>query len=101
MTITETDLSTGKITVRDLTPEEVAQRALDQQQAAADAQARQLVQGNRGTLEGRAAQALDTNRTYLAIASPTAAQQRAQLERLTRQNTAVIRLLLNQLEGTD
>lgn len=101
MTITETDLSTGKITVRDLTPEEVAQRALDEAQALADAQVRALTEGNRTTITDRAAQALRTNRTYLGLASPTAAQQRAQVAALTRQNTAVIRLLLNQLDGTD
>lgn len=52
------------------------------------------------TIEDRLRNALDANRTYLAIATPTAAQQRAQLARLTRQNTALIRRLLRDLTDT-
>ena len=52
------------------------------------------------TIEDRLRQALDANRTYLAIATPTAAQQRAQVARLTRQNTALIRRLLRDLTDT-
>ena len=54
----------------------------------------------RVTIEDRLRQALDANRTYLAIATPTAAQQRAQVARLTRQNTALIRRLLRDLTDT-
>ena len=52
------------------------------------------------TIEDRLRSALDANRTYLAIATPTAAQQRAQVARLTRQNTALIRHLLRHLADT-
>ena len=52
------------------------------------------------TIEDRLRSGLDANRTYLAIATPTAAQQRAQLARLTRQNTALIRHLLRHLTDT-
>ena len=52
------------------------------------------------TIEDRLRQALDANRTYLAIATPTAAQQRAQVARLTRQTTALIRRLLRDLTDT-
>ena len=52
------------------------------------------------TIEDRLRNALDANRTYLAIDTPTAAQQRAQLARLTRQNTALIRRLLRDLRDT-
>ncbi|MDQ5975408.1 MAG: hypothetical protein QG661_2617 [Actinomycetota bacterium] len=52
------------------------------------------------TIEDRLRQALDANKAYLAIPTPTAAQQRAQLARLTRQNTALIRRLLRDLTDT-
>ena len=55
---------------------------------------------NQRTVEDRLRNALDANRTYLALATPTAAQQRAQLARLTRQNTALIRRLLRDLTDT-
>jgi len=52
------------------------------------------------TIEDRLRSALDANRTYLALDTPTAAQQRAQVARLTRQNTALIRHLLRDLTDT-
>ena len=55
---------------------------------------------NQRTIEDRLRNALDANRTYLAIGTPTAAQQRAQVARLTRQNTALIRRLLRDLTDT-
>lgn len=55
---------------------------------------------NARTVEDRLRSALDANRTYLAIATPTAAQQRAQVARLTRQTTALIRHLLRDLTDT-
>jgi hypothetical protein len=56
---------------------------------------------NRVAIEEQAAQALDVNRTFLALATPTNAQTLAQVKALSRQNVRVIRLLLNQLDGTD
>lgn len=54
----------------------------------------------RVTVEDRLRLALDTNKAYLALDTPTAAQQRAQVARLTRQNTALIRHLLRDLTDT-
>ena len=56
---------------------------------------------NTATLQSKASSALDTNITYLAIASPTNAQVTAQVKALTRECTALIRLLLGQLDTTD
>jgi len=52
------------------------------------------------TIEDRLRQAIATNKAYLALDTPTAAQQRAQVARLTRQNTALIRHLLRHLTDT-
>jgi len=101
VTITETDLRTGVVTVRDLTPAEVAQRAADAAQAAADAQARALTDGNRTTLTDRAVTSLQGNRDFLALTSPSQADALAQIKDLTRQSTALIRLLLGLLDRTD
>jgi type II secretory ATPase GspE/PulE/Tfp pilus assembly ATPase PilB-like protein len=58
-------------------------------------------QGNADTLRTRAEQALDANRKFMAIASPTNAQVVAQVKALTVQNTAIIRLVIGRLDGLD
>ena len=66
--------------------------------------ARQVIvqqETNRKTIEQQAKTALATNKTFLAITSPTNAQTLAQTKALTRQMNGVIRLLLNQLDETD
>ena len=62
----------------------------------ADTLAAQTQDTNRGTIEDRLRQALAGNATYLAIATPTAAQTTAQAKALTRQVSALIR---HQLAG--
>lgn len=52
---------------------------------------------NRDQIFNKAQQALTVNATFLAIATPTAAQNAAQAKALTRQVNALIRLLLGAL----
>lgn len=52
-------------------------------------------------IRDNARQALAGNRTYVGTATPTAAQTTAQVKALSRQVNGIIRLLLNELDGTD
>lgn len=56
---------------------------------------------NAETLRQQALAALSSNRTYVALASPTAAQTTAQVKALSRQVNGLIRLALGQFDGTD
>lgn len=67
----------------------------------ADELANATANTNRTTIQTQAKTALANNRTYLAIATPTTAQMRAQIDALTRQNQALIRLAINQLDATN
>jgi hypothetical protein len=55
---------------------------------------------NRQSIETKAVNALAANVTFLALANPTSAQVSAQVKLLTRETSALIRLLLNQLTDT-
>lgn len=58
-------------------------------------------QDNQDAIRAAAAQALASNRQYVGLSSPTAAQTAAQVKALTRQQNGLIRLLLGQLDNTD
>lgn len=55
---------------------------------------------NAQTLRDKAATALTANAAFLALTSPTNAQTASQVQTLTREVNAVIRLLLNQTDST-
>ncbi len=82
-----------QVETRALAPTEVA--ALAAQDTADQAAA------NGRTLEDRLRTLLARNGEFLALAAPTAAERNAQVERLTRQCSALIRLALRDLGGAD
>jgi len=74
------------------------QPILNAEAAAAAAQASQAA--NAASLQGKAQAALAANSTFQAIASPTNAQVLAQVQLLTKECNALIRLALNLLDTT-
>lgn len=56
---------------------------------------------NESSVSAAALAAWQANKDFLALPSPTNAQNAAQVKALTRQNNALIRLLLNRFDGTD
>ena len=56
---------------------------------------------NATQIESALKQALQDNKAFLALASPTAAQRNSHIEKLTRQQNRIIRLLLNKLDNVD
>ena len=74
----------------------------DEENAAADDRAASATaEANGAALRTQAAAALATNRAFLALAAPTNAQTLAQVKHLTRVVTALGRLELGDLSGTD
>lgn len=57
-------------------------------------------QANLAALQAKAQTALTANAAFLAIGSPNAAQTLAQVQILTRECNALVRLLLGQLDST-
>jgi hypothetical protein len=58
-------------------------------------------EANDATIRQQANNALDNNRTYLALGAPTNAQVVAQVRGLTQQLNGVVRLVLGKLDGTN
>jgi hypothetical protein len=82
----------------------VEQRALTADEVAyfvTPAQDVQVEEGRRGQLRDRLRLAVVSNRTYLALAAPTAAETRTQVERLTRQTQALIWLAIHDTADMD
>lgn len=73
-----------------------AQAVIDAFDDSAEAQAawEEDQKPERKSLRQAAQQAVADNQAYLALASPNAAQMRAQLDAVTRQNNAIIRRLI-------
>ncbi len=56
---------------------------------------------NTDTLRELIDASLKANRVFLSVRAPTLDQLTAQVQSLTRETTAIIRLLLGRLDGTD
>ena len=93
-TYTVYDGSGNVVSTRPYTPAEL-QTVADDLAAATLAASRSV---NAESITTKAQQALTANAAYLAIPAPTAAEVRTQTERLTREVSGLIRLLLNQLD---
>ena len=96
---TTIDCRTGKATVAPLSPGDQAD--FDARQAAAPAivAAQVAAATNLNTLQTHASGAISANLAYLTIVGPTPAQIAAQVALLTRESTALIRLLLAQFDS--
>jgi molecular chaperone DnaK (HSP70) len=55
---------------------------------------------NAQDLQNKARNAIQTNNTFLGLANPTTAQVTTQVQNLTKENTALIKLMLGLLDDT-
>jgi hypothetical protein len=101
--VVEVDALTGDVTERDYTPGEAAQAVIDAEHATAQQAILATVSTNRATLEAQATAALEQNQVAI-LADPNAvtlAQVAGQVQALSAQNNALIRLVLGLLDATD
>jgi YD repeat-containing protein len=94
-----TDVTAGTTTIRDGAGAVTASRPATPMEAAIVGQLE--TETTRASIKSLVATAIANNRTYLAIATPTAAQSTAQVRSLTQQLIRIERLLGEVLDGTD
>jgi hypothetical protein len=97
---TDTNTASNQQGSRPCTAQEIALVALYLQQEA-DLVAQRVPAGNRIDLLAKATQAIDLNLDFLNLTTPSNAQVLAQVRLLTRETTALIRLLTEALDSTD
>lgn len=96
------DASTREERRESLTAEEEAERRARAEQAEQDRQQAEQEESTRTTLEDRATAALQANREWLQReGAPTNAQTVRHIDLLTRECSALIRLLLRRLDADD
>ncbi len=99
---TEADSVTATFTTWDQAGNQTSQRALTAAEAAefAAVAAEAAADANGTTLTARAQAALAANATFQALAAPTAAQTLAQVQLLTKECNALIRLATRLFDST-
>jgi hypothetical protein len=101
--VVEINALTGEVTERAFTADEKAQRQADAQEASDRKTILTAMHTNRDTLEQQAQAALEQNRIAIAAdpAAVTLAQVAGQVQALSAQNNALIRLVLGLLDSTN
>jgi phenylpropionate dioxygenase-like ring-hydroxylating dioxygenase large terminal subunit len=101
--VVEINAETGEVVERDFTAEERAQRQADAAAASEQQTILATLHTNRETLEQQAQAALEQNRIAIAAdpAAVTLAQVAGQVQALSAQNNALIRLVLGLLDSTN
>jgi mRNA degradation ribonuclease J1/J2 len=100
--VIEINALTGEVTARPFTAEEKAQRQADEAARSEQETILATLHTNRETLEQQAQAALEQNRAAIAAnpSTVTLAQVAGQVQALSAQNNALIRLVLGLLDST-